>query len=183
MFAGIISINLGWKGLTSEKGSGKRFSFNPSVFRLVAEGGVNFYRYYRDLGITSGPELVILSSSEQYFCKEREFKNAQTLINLKKLNLIKYLDLFLKSLVRILPPDTNFIGCFSDKGVLDSNLTGNSFSKFVFRLINFTGSVRNSRINKNEVIELLKKNNFTIVDMKEVNGLTYFISQIKRQVA
>jgi hypothetical protein len=138
-------------GLSEVVGSDKnRLSlFNPAIFALLAEVGLNFFRFLRSLGLSADPNLVVLSSKDNYFCHEYELKNARIIINLKKLNLIKHLDLFLNTLVLILPPDARFIGYFSDKGAL----------------------------NRNEVAGLLEKNGFKTLDMKEMNGLTYFISK------
>jgi len=68
---------------------------------------------------------------------------------MKKLNLIKHLDLFLNTLVRILPPDTRFIGYFSGA----------------------------ENVSRNEITALLEKNGFKTLNMKEMSGSTYFISQ------
>jgi hypothetical protein len=123
--------------------------FDPAIFALIAEVGLNFFRFLRSLGLSADPNLVVLSSRDNYFCNEYELKNARIIINLKKLNLIKHLDLFLNTMVLILPPDTSFIGYFSDEEAL----------------------------NRSEVAELLEKNGFKTLDMKKMNGLTYFISK------
>ena len=88
---------------------------------VVAEGGVNFFRYLKNLGLSGEPNLIILSSRNHYHCDENDLKSVRTLINLKKLNLIKHLDLFLNALVRILPPETNFIGRFSYRNTCRDN--------------------------------------------------------------
>ena len=123
--------------------------FDPAIFVLLAEVGLNFFRFLRSLGLSADPNLVVLSSKDNYFCNEYELKNARIIVNLKKLNLIKHLDLFLNTMVLILPPNSSFIGYFSDEKAL----------------------------NRNEVAELLEKNGFKTLDMKEMNGLTYFISK------
>lgn len=160
------------------KTSAERISFNPSILKLVAEGGVNFFRYLKNLGLSGEPNLIILSSRNQYHCDENDLKSVKTLINLKKLNLIKHLDLFLNALVRILPPETNFIGRFSHRNTFrDNKFKVNRLSGLLKRLIRFPGFRTDHILNKNEVIELLEKNNFRIVDLKEKNGCTYFYSQ------
>jgi hypothetical protein len=97
------------------------------------------------------------------------------IINLKRLNLIKHLDLFLNSLVRILPPNTSFIGYFSD----EKRVKGNGFNPAVFlRLLSgILGSRTNHIMNRNEVRDLLEKNGFKTLKMKDMNGFTYFVSQ------
>jgi hypothetical protein len=164
--------------LRSDVSSGgkNRILFDPAIFALVTEVGVNFFRFLRSIGMSDERNLVVLSPRDNYACNELELKNARIIINLKKLNLIKHLDLFLNSLVRILPPNTSFIGYFSDKK------TGNGFNRgyimrFLSRVFNSLGSHNNHIMNRDEVTELLEKNGFKTLNMKEMNGLTYFISQ------
>ena len=177
-FDNIFNVNPGWKTFTGGKSTNERISFNPSIFRLVAEGGVNFFRYLKNLGLSGEPNLIILSSRNHYHYDENDLKRVRTLINLKKLNLIKHLDVFLNALVHILPPNTNFIGCFSHRKTWkDNEFHVKRLSRLLDRLISFLGFRTDHNMNKNEVIELLEKNNFRIVDMKEKNGLTYFYSQ------
>ena len=85
---------------------------------MIAEDGGSFFNYLKDLGLSRENNLVVLSSRHHYFYDEDELKNVRTLINLRKLNLIKYLDEFLFSLVQVLPPDTKFLGCFQRLQVL-----------------------------------------------------------------
>jgi hypothetical protein len=152
--------------------------FRPSFVSLIAEVGITCFRYLKSLGLSGETNLIVLSSKDNYSIKENDLKNVRILINLKKLNLIKHLDMFLNSLVRILPPDTSFIGYFSDKPRhigCGSHLK--EFLQFIIGLNNFLGSGRGHSLNRDEVIELLERNGFETIGMKEMNGLTYFISQ------
>lgn len=149
--------------------------FDLSGVNLIAEGGLNFLRYLKSLGMSRENNLVILSSKHHYYYDANDLKSVRILINLKKMNLIKYLDLFLNTLVRILPQNASFIGCFSDS----STLKRNGFSLYhpsmlYSRFINFLDSRTDNILNKNEITELLERNGFKTIDMKEMNGLTYF---------
>jgi len=157
-------------------GGKRRILFDPAIFALITEVGLNFFRFLRSIGMSDVRNLVVLSSRDNYACYANELKNARIIINLKKLNLIKHLDLFLNSLVRILPPNTSFIGYFTDEK------PGNGFNpgyiqRFLNRVYNLLGSHTNHIMNRNEVTELLEKNGFKTLNMKEMNGLTYFVSQ------
>jgi hypothetical protein len=177
-FTNIFKVNHGWNNFKKGKSSIERISFNPSIFRLLAEGGVNFLRYLKNLDLAGEPNLIILSSRNHYHYDKNDLKSVRTLINLRKLNLIKHLDMFLNSLVRILPPNTNFIGCFSHRKTWKENeFNVKRLSGMLNRLFGFPCFRTDHNMNKNEVIELLERNNFRIVDMKEKNGLTYFYSQ------
>jgi hypothetical protein len=152
--------------------------FNPGIFNLLAEVGLNFFRFLKSLGMSGEPNLIVLSSKDNYSCNEHELKNARIIINLKKLNLIKHLDLFLNTLVRILPPNTSFIGYFSD----EETMNGSGFSPgkvllLLNRVYNLFSSRKNHIMSRRDVTELLGKNGFKTLNMKEMNGLTYFISQ------
>jgi len=162
----------------SEK-ENKRWIFpDRTLFSLMTEVGLNFFRFLKILGISGESNLVVLSSKDNYFCQERELKNARIIINLRRLNLIKHLDLFLNSLVRILPPNTSFIGYFSDEESVRSHafMPGNIF-RMVKKAFHSFGSGRTHIMSRSEVTELLEKNGFKTLNMREMNGLTYFISQ------
>jgi hypothetical protein len=159
--------------------SKKHWSFyNPAILNLLAEVGLNFFRFLKSLDMSGESNLIVLSSKSNYSCYEYELKNARIIISLKKLNFIKHLDLFLNTLVRILPPNTSFIGYFSDEETI--NRSGFSIRKvflLLSRVLNSFGSRENHVISRNDVTELLGKNGFKTLNMKEMNGLTYFISQ------
>lgn len=75
--------------------------------------------------------------------------------------------------------DPNFIGCFSDSG--SSGLrNGNKAKKssvFYQRLINLLDSRKVHYMTRNDVFSLLEKHGFSVVDMTDIGGLTYFYSQ------
>ena len=159
-------------------GRKNRNLFDPEIFVLIADVGLNFFRFLTSLGMLGERNLVVLSSKDNYSCNEHELKDVRVIINLKKLNLIKHLDLFLNSLVRTLPPDTRFLGYFSDEKDAESDgFNTLNLWRFLNRLYNFFSSGTNHMMNRNEVKELLEKNGFKTLNMKRMNGFTYFISQ------
>jgi hypothetical protein len=113
-----------------------------------------------------------------YYYDYEELREVKTLINLKKINLIKHLDDFLHTLCYGLSPKANFIGCFSDrktqKGV---SLISRLYKKF----INFLDSRIEVDIDSKDFSKLLESYGFKIIDMTEINGLTYFRSQNYRR--
>jgi hypothetical protein len=152
--------------------------FFPAIVNMIAEDGGSFFNYLKDLGLSRENNLVVLSSRHHYFYDEDELKNVRTLINLRKLNLIKYLDEFLFSLVQVLPPDTKFLGCFSDSrssGKNDSSLFHPI--RFLKQKVNRLDFLSEKTMNKNKVSEILESYGFKIINMTEMNGLTYFCSQ------
>jgi hypothetical protein len=152
--------------------------FFPAIVNMIAEDGGSFFNYLKELGLSRENNLVVLSSRHHYFYDEVELKNVRTLINLRKLNLIKYLDEFLFTLVQVLPPDTKFLGCFSD-----SSSTGNNDAslfhpiRLLKQKVNRLDFLGEKIMNKNKVSEILESYGFKIINMTEMNGLTYFCSQ------
>ena len=141
------------------------------IDRLSTEDGENFFDYLEWLGLSNDPNMLILSSKLHYYYDYDDFKGVTTLLNLKKLNLIKHLDNFIKNVYTILPPKTNFIGYFSDRKAQDSVRLA---SKMYKKLINFLDSRIDTDLSKNDIIQLFKSHGFEIVDMTEIDGLTYF---------
>ena len=173
-----MNDNINETNFNGEKISYGRTSFSPAIGNMIAEGGENFFNYLKSHGLTKDPNLMVLSSNHHYYYDYTDLQNVRTLINLKKLNLIKHLDKFLHTLFRILPPNANFIGCFSDsktqKGI------GFPFyqpSRVLNKFINFLDSRTDRNMDKHDVSKLLKTHGFKIVDMTEINGQTYFSTQ------
>jgi hypothetical protein len=152
--------------------------FFPAIVNMIAEDGGSFFNYLKDLGLSRDNNLVVLSSRHHYFYDEDELKNVRTLINLRKLNLIKYLDEFLFTLVQVLPPDTKFLGCFSDSRA-SGNIDASLFHpiKLLKQKVNRLDFLGEKTMNKNKVSEILESYGFKIINMTEMNGLTYFCSQ------
>jgi hypothetical protein len=138
------------------------------------EVGEDFKNYLNWHGLANEDNLLVLSSQKHYYYDYEELKEVTTLINLKKLNLIKHLDDFLHSVYNGLSPKTNFIGCFADtksqKGV---SLISRVYKKF----INILDARIDADINSREFSRLLESHGFRIIDMTEINGLTYFRTQ------
>ena len=149
-------------------------NFSPDNFSLTAEGGKNLFRYLKSFNLSGESDLLILPPNAHYYYDKDDLKNIRTIINLRKLNYIKDLDQFFKTLIQILPVNVNFVGCYSDRKSASRKgfLTGLSY-----RVTNFLDSRTNHFLDKKEVSHLLTKWGFNIIDMTESNGLTYFYSQ------
>ena len=124
---------------------------------------------------------MILPPNNHYYFDEKELKNVRTLINLKNLNLIKDLDSFLYSLIRLLPPEANFVGYFSYNKI---SLSGESiFSGLSTRLYNFLDFRTDHNMDEKELTQRLYKFGFRLIDMTEMNGLTYLYSKTFRHAS
>jgi hypothetical protein len=168
--------------LISDRISHRRIGFSPDILTLISEGGFDFFRYIKSLGMSKENNIIVLSSKHHYYYDESDLKSVSVLVNLKKLNMIKHLDLFLNSLVRLLPPDTKFVGYFSeDKAEKKNIFHPERLMGFISRFENFLDSRTENSMNRNEVSRILERNGFNIVNMTSMNGHTYFYSQYSRR--
>jgi hypothetical protein len=150
---------------------------STTTAKLITKAGLNFFHYLKSLGLSRERNLIVLSSKNQYYFDRRELKNVRILVNLRKLNLIKHLDLFLNSLCRILPPDVGFIGYFSHNKTSKKNgFHFNWLSKLFIGIFKLLYSKTEHYMDEKEVSELLEENGFKVVNMTKMNGLTYFYS-------
>src|ERR1035437_7117645 len=148
--------------------------------KLSGEVDENFINYLNQHGLANEDNLLVLSSKMHYYYDYEELKEVTTLINLKKLNLIKHLDDFLQTLYNGLSPRTNFVGCFYDKKTQRRvSMTQRLSRKF----LNFLDSRIDIDIDRNDFSKLLESHGFKIIDMTEINGLTYFRTQNYRRAA
>src|SRR5450759_1249456 len=169
---------------------------NPVFEILTAEGCENFVNYIEWLGLAKDPDLVVLSSQHHYYYDAEEMKNVKTVINLKELNQIKQINSFLHSIFHILPQKSNFIGCFVDNKKINGYVLRNNSSSyynkrsfddiengivsripFLNMLYSFMDSRTNKYLSKTNVTLLLEDSGLKVMDMTELNGLTYFCAQ------
>jgi hypothetical protein len=148
--------------------------------RLSAEVDENFLNYLNWNGLANEDNLLVLSSKLHYYYDYDELKDVTTLINLKKLNLVGHLDDFLHTLYDGLSPKANFVGCFTDmktqKGVSIA-------SRLYKRFLNFLDARIDVEIDRSDFSRKLESHGFKIIDMTEINGLTYFRTQNQGRIA
>jgi hypothetical protein len=166
---------------------------------LTSESNQSFRHYIEWLGLSHDTRLVVLSSIHHYYYDAEEMINVKTVVNLKELNQIKEINSFLHSMFLVLPPKCCLIGCFVD----NKKQNGFSFRKRApvsypelntedekngivssIPFLNTIFSLLDARTNKylsgKHVIQLLRNNGFLVMDMTELNGLTYFCAQSQR---
>ena len=167
---------------------------------LTSEGNESFKHYIEWLGLSRDPKLVVLSSIHHYYYDAEEMKNVKTVVNLKELNQIREINSFLHSMFLILPPKCYLIGCFIDnkkqsgfsliKKSSESNLNENSENVkngIVSRipLLNMIFKILDAKTNKylsgKNVTILLRNNGFKVMDMTELEDMTFFCAQSQRR--
>jgi hypothetical protein len=172
---------------------------NPVLRILTTEGCENFAKYIELLGLEKDPNIVVLSSLHHYYYDAEEMTNVKTVINLKELNHIKQLKDLLHSFFYILSPKCNFIGCFvntkKQNGFVLSTSPSDSYYKrnsdaiengivssspFLNMIYNVIDSKTNKYMSERSVSLLLGEHGFKVLDMTELDGLTYFCTQSLR---
>jgi hypothetical protein len=163
---------------------------------LAAEGCENFANYIEWLGFIKDPNTIVLSSKRHYYYEEEDLKNVNTVVNLKLLNQIKNLNSLFQTIFNIFPPKSNFIGCFEENNKNQKFLANNSSSvdgsdddldvfenwviskiPFLTMIYNFMDSKTNRYMTRRNVYSLFKTHGFNILDMTELDGLTYFLAR------
>lgn len=157
---------------------------NPVFDNLVAEGGENFFHYINWLGLSKDTNLMVLSSIHHYYYDFNELKGVRTLINIKPLNQINHIDSFLNNVFRVLPPKSNFVGCFKDNKI-HRGMAGPIYQSFklLSSLFNMFDSKTNKFLSRKYVIKLLESHDFRISDMTEIGEITYFCCQNNKKSA
>jgi hypothetical protein len=165
---------------------------NPVFERLMEENQENFYNYIKWLGHANEPDFIVLSSSHHYYYDIEELKHIKTVINLKPLNNTKRIKDFLHTIHNILPQKSYFIGCFSDYKNQTLYLSGSDKSKqqaeqiengivsrisFFNRMFSIMDSRTDMYLTKRTVTLMLEDAGLKLLDITELNGLTYFCAQ------
>jgi hypothetical protein len=177
--SGIIIDIKGKTDFNEVKFQPEKTIINPSIDRLIAEGGEDFFHYVKWLDLTNESNLLVLSSKNHYYYDYEELENVKALINLKKLNQIKQLDSFLYTIYSGLTTNANFIGCFSKR----KNQRGIGLIIWMYKtIINFLDSRTDKVIDKKDFKRLLESHGFDIVDMTEINGQVYFCARVRKTI-
>ena len=169
---------------------------NEAIDNLINEGGEGFYKYVDSLGVSKDPGLIVLSSRHHYYYDAEEINRAKTIVNLKELNRIKEIKSLLHSHLHALHEGCNFIGCFVNNEKIErfsirKNNTPreeirNSFNEELgiisrFPFMNMIYSLLDLKtdtyMSKESVTLMLAVHGFKVVNMTEINGLTFFHSQ------
>lgn len=147
------------------------------VLKLIGSGGVTLLRYLMRSGLFSATGVVILSRHDRATFGTVDLRRATTLITLRRLNMVKHLEMFLSSLSRILPPGTNFVGCFSPAKKENIVTMAPGRENGLPGWLTHPGSADCHSLNRSKVSEMLERNGLSLVSMTEMNGLTYFHSR------
>jgi hypothetical protein len=153
------------------------YRISPVLENIRSEAGVDLIQYLHILNLEKEPNLMALSSTHHYFYDSNDMQSIRTLINLKRLNNIKSLGSFLQNVVRILPQEAIFIGYFKNDTGNRSVFSFYQTTKFFNGVVNYFDSRTYRSLTKDDVSRLLKENMLKVVDITDINGMTYFCSR------
>jgi len=164
--------------------------------RFSSEGCEDFYNYLDWVGLVKNPDILILSPSHHYYYDAEDMKGIEAVINLKKLNEIRHIKDFLSNIFEILPIGSYFAGFFRDKNYQggythDEQEIRKKRSRELVAMengveseipfINMMYKIMDLKTNRNMTSMtaklFLKETGFKVLDMTELNGLTYFCAQ------
>jgi len=171
-----------------------RFKNNPVIRELDSEISGDFLKYIKWLNLPVYQNLVVLSSLHHYYYDEDDMKEVGILVNLKQLNQLNQIRHFLHSVYRLLPANSYFIGCFFDNKsqngflavspkpynsdrfnpVKHAVMSENRVINMMYNIIDFKTA---RYLTKRSVALQLEEAGLNVLDISELNGLTYFCSQ------
>jgi hypothetical protein len=177
-------------------GPGDLVVASEAVEKLINEGGAGFYNYVDSCGLSMDSSLIVLSSKHHYYYDSEEMNKAKTVVYLKELNQIREIKTLLHSHIHFLPSGCNFVGCFVNNKKVErfavreettelkkesnsDNLELGIISRFPFlnMLYSFMDSKTDAYMSEESVIQMLDYHGFKVINMKEINGITYFHSR------
>lgn len=151
----------------------------PEQELLLKEESKDFYNYLTRLHMVDKLDnMLVLPARNHFFYIHDELKGFEGVINLTKLNYIKKLNRFINDLFHILDKDRIFCGCFlNNKYTLETKSNNHRVSKFMRAVMLIMESRMARLLSERDVKNLLAKNGFEIVNMKEIRGVTYFYAK------
>lgn len=153
---------------------------NPVLENIRSEAGTDFVQYLQFLQLEKETNLMALSASHHYYYDFDDMKSIRTLVNLKKLNKIKSLGSFLETVGRILPQEAIFIGYFKNDTGNRSVFSFHQTTRLFNSVVNYFDSKTDSSLTKDNVSRILGEHKLRVVDITDINGMTYFCSRNTR---
>jgi len=162
----------------------------PVFDNLVNEGCEHFFPYLDFIGLAKASDILFLSSNRHFYYDAEELKDIRTIVNLKPLNHIKEIRNLLHDIFRILPQKSCVVGCFlnnkkqslfSDHPVSFQPETYENSIESRIPIVNRMYSLIDMRTNRylspRTASILLEDSGLKVINMTEINGLTYFYAR------
>lgn len=170
---------------------------NPVFADIIGEAGQDVFDYLERSGIIYKPNVLFLSYTRHYLYDAEDLKEVGSILNFRLINRMTHVRHYFHTINRILSDNGYYAGCFLDYKNQRQVILNGSHSMlgriflFFFRFINriiprvplinkvqlLLNQGKTKCITSNELKELLTRSGFQMVDMEEIDGLTYFIAR------
>lgn len=168
-----------------------------SLYKTLSyEDSEDFFNYLDWLDLASISQTLVLPGKKHFFYSFSDFQGLEVVINLKCLNKFPELDSFLKTIFSSIPDHCYFTGYFYDNDSIKKEIPGHSkyleakeMSDIKYKNNNvpltwLSGKLAqlfitesDNSLSRDTIRKLLKKAGFTIHDITDLNGKTYFCVQ------
>jgi hypothetical protein len=148
---------------------------------LFSGGNEDFYNYILCTGLNQEPNFMFLSSITHYYYDYNDLKGIRTLINLKHLNNINHIESFLNILYSALSPRTYFLGCFKSNENNGNEGFCDQPGKLISRRLKTNDPKVEKCLNRKGVTSQLEAHGFKVIDITELNNISYFCSRIMKR--
>jgi hypothetical protein len=177
----------------------KSYSEDPvstNIYNKLASEGFESFFYYLDwLGLAYDPEILILPSTNHFIYNADDLKETRIVANLRQLNYIKQIKEYLQTLYKAIPNKFYFVGFFTEKSnpmslwfdggdskspsfdMAGKNKVTSPVEPFINKVYDILG-IRINKYHSNKSAKILLENaGLKVLDMTELDGLTYFCAQ------
>lgn len=141
-----------------------------SDYSLVTDSRLSYY--VSTLNIKDDSNTLILSPVHHYYYNIDEIKDVRTLIHTKELNKVSDLKRFMNNTLHVLSKDSMFIGCFRDNKIRQNIFYRNRVFYWFNNILD--GHAIYRYMSRTMVVKMFMKLKLEIIDMSEVDGITYF---------
>ncbi len=146
---------------------------------LLLNGCEDLYNYVHWTGLVRENGMMVLLPVSQYHYDSEDLKNVRILVNQKKLNNVMHLESYLHTLFLALPADAYFLGCFKCGSMAEDEQSLIPSGKF-YRSVNGSDPHPGRLFTKEGASRLLEGHGYKVIDLTDLNGITYFCARVKK---
>lgn len=172
-------------------------SVRHSLYKtLCKDGSEDFYNYLDWLDLAGMSKALVLPKENNFYYSSEDLSGKELLINLNCLNKLTDLHVFLDSMHMHMGDGAYFTGCFHDSNSVKEEIPDymkylkevenqkaevksrqSAIARFSNRLSSLFSTSNGIPLSRDMAKKLLKINGFTVLDMTELSGKTYFCVQ------
>ena len=148
---------------------------SKEIKTLFEEKDFDFFQYVNNSGLLKkDSDVLFLTTTKHFYYHKEELEKVDIIINTKKLNYISKLDDYIYMLYKMLSGNTIFYGCFLDNKTPLAMKGPNKYLKFLESIMSIVDTKTIRLLSKKNIEAIFKSYNFEIINMEDVNDVTYF---------